>query len=248
MAQGTLYVAQDLDLDFADVPTPDTTYTEIINPPPWARYVTAYLNALEVAGGTNTVDLAFSYIDPVDKTTAVAYPGSGITQITAAGLVVVTLDPYAADDDTGPIYTLHAPPGRPFSYLLTLGSKFEDEIQTLSLTAGDATDTFDLTFNANESVDPVTIPVGGYENVTAAQIKACLLTISDFADNTDDISVVKSTNDYVITFTGLLGGTDIGAITVTSKVGAADGSVAETNKGVVGDETYDATLSFIFSP
>jgi hypothetical protein len=109
-----------------------------------------------------------------------------------------------------------------------------DEVQTLSLSAGIATETFKLTFNTHESSTAVTLPTGGFANVTAAQIKTCLLTISDWISNTDDIAVVKTLNDYAITFTGLLGATDIGAITVTSKVGAADGSVAETTKGVAG--------------
>jgi hypothetical protein len=108
-----------------------------------------------------------------------------------------------------------------------------DEIQTLALSAGIATETFKLTFNTHESA-AVTLPTGGFANVTAAQIKTALLTISDWISNTDDIAVVKTLNDYAITFTGLLGATDIGAITVTSKVGAADGSVAETVKGVAG--------------
>ncbi len=119
-----------------------------------------------------------------------------------------------------------------------------NEIQTLSLTGGAAADTFKLTFNGHESSAAVTIPVTDYHDVTAAQIKACLLTISDWATNTADIQVLKSTDDYIITFINELGGQDIGAITVTTKVGAADGSVAETVKGVtaqVTDTTSEAT-------
>lgn len=223
------------------------TLTDTIVTPSWARYATFFLNMTTVSGTTKTVDLAFSYLDPVDITTAVAYPGSGITQITAAGLVVVTFDPVAADDDTGPIYTLHGPVIPRIKAVTILGTKSENEIQTLSLTAGLVSETFKLTYNAHESTAAVTLPTGGYANVTAAQIKTCLLTISDFSTKTADIAVVKSTNDYIITFSGTLGNADIGAITVTSKTGAADGSVAETNKGVVGDEVYAGTLSVVYS-
>jgi hypothetical protein len=107
-----------------------------------------------------------------------------------------------------------------------------NEVQTLTLTAGIATETFKLT-NGTESA-AVTLPTGGYANVTAAQIKTALLTIGKWSSKTADIAVVKSTNDYAITFSGSLGRTDIGDTTVTSKTGAADGSVAETTKGVPG--------------
>ena len=108
-----------------------------------------------------------------------------------------------------------------------------NEVQTLSLTAGDAADTFKLTFNTHES-SAVTLPAGGYANTTAAQIKAALLTISDWTGDTANIAVVKTVNDYAITFSGRLGRTNVGAITVTSATGTAAGSVAETTAGVPG--------------
>lgn len=104
-----------------------------------------------------------------------------------------------------------------------------EAVKTLTLTAGVATETFKLTFNSHESSTAVTLPVGGFANVTAAQIKACLITISDWAAQSANISVVKSTNDFVITFSGTLGTTDLGLITVTSKTGAANGSVSEVS-------------------
>ncbi len=107
-----------------------------------------------------------------------------------------------------------------------------NEVQTLTLTGGLATQTFKLTYNGHESSAAVTIPTGGYANVTAAQIKACLILISDWTTKADDIYVVKSTNDYIITFSGSLGYQDITAITLTSATGAAAGTVAETTKGV----------------
>ncbi len=109
-----------------------------------------------------------------------------------------------------------------------------NEVQTLSLSAGLATETFKLTQGAVESTAAVTLPTGGFANVTAAQIKACLLTIAQWTGDTANIAVVKTVNDYAITFSGRLGRTDIAAITVTSKTGAADGSVAATTTGVPG--------------
>jgi hypothetical protein len=108
-----------------------------------------------------------------------------------------------------------------------------NEVQTITLSAGLATETFKLTQGGVES-SAVVIPTGGFANVTAAQIKAALLTLGQFANDTANIAVVKASNDYAVTFSGRLGRTDIGAITITSKTGAADGSVAETTKGVPG--------------
>ena len=124
---------------------------------------------------------------------------------------------------------------------LTGGAGPEDEIQTLSLSAGVENDTFKLT-RGGESADPVTIPAGGFANVSAADIKTCLLTIAAWVAKGADIAVVKTDNDYAIAFSGTLGATDIGDITVTTKTGAADGSVAETNKGAAAD-TFKLTCN-----
>jgi len=251
-----LVTIRSLDEDFADLATssitltgPETnavTATDDFNTPSWARYATFYLNNTVNAGTTNTLDWKLSYLDPLDKSTATDYPGSGITQITAAGAVIIHVDPIAADDDVAPIYTLHSPLPPILRSTFTLGTKSENEIQTISLSAGLESETFKLTFNAHESTAAVTIPSGGFANVSAAQIKTCLLTISDWTTKTADIAVVKAANDYAVTFTGSLANADIGAITITSKTGAADGSVAETNKGVAGDETYTATLAVVY--
>jgi hypothetical protein len=56
--------------------------------------------------------------------------------------------------------------------------------------------------------------------------------------------VSKLLNAYAISFSGSLGGTDLGAITVTSKTGAADGSVTETRAGIVANnEVQTVTLT-----
>ncbi len=108
-----------------------------------------------------------------------------------------------------------------------------NEVQTLNMSAGAAADTFKLTFNTHESA-AITIPAGGFVNITAAQVLAALLTISDWTGDAANIAVVKSTNAYAITFSGRLGRTDLTAITVTSTTGTAAGSVAATTAGVPG--------------
>jgi hypothetical protein len=223
-------------------------YTGYIDPPGWSRFTTVFLDLVTVTGTTKTVDLAFSLVDPLDKTKTIALAGSGITQLTAAGFVVVGFNPYLADDDVATIYNLAVPAGIPLYYTLTLGTKSENEIQTLTLTGGAQNDTFGLTAGGNEGTLLVTCPAGGFTNVDAAQIKATLITISGWEDNSDDITVTNEAGDtWKIVFTGLLSNADIGAITVTNGTGAAAGSVAETNKGVVGDETYDINFSAAFS-
>jgi hypothetical protein len=109
-----------------------------------------------------------------------------------------------------------------------------NEVQTITLSAGIATETFKLTNGGVESTTAVTLPTGGYANVTAAQIKACLLSIPAWNGDTANIAVVKAANDYAVTFSGRLGRTNIGDTTITSKTGAADGSVANTTAGVPG--------------
>lgn len=112
------------------------------------------------------------------------------------------------------------------------------ETQTITLSAGAQNDTFKLTWNGNESSAAVTIPVGGFASTTAAQVLACLLTITGVASG--DVSVT-GTGTLVVVFAGLLRGQDVGAITITTKTGAANGSVAETVKGgavAAADGTY----------
>lgn len=109
----------------------------------------------------------------------------------------------------------------------------ENEIQTITLSGGAQNDTVKFTFNGHEG-SALTFPLGGYANTTAAQVKTALLSISDWTTKTADIAVVKTNNDYAVTFSGTLGSQDIGAITVTSATGAGAGSVVETNKGAGG--------------
>lgn len=107
-----------------------------------------------------------------------------------------------------------------------------DEVQTLTISAGAQGDTFKLTYNAHEAATAVTLDSGG--DASAAAVQACVDSISDFA--TDKPVVAKTgTKVFTITFSaGALAHTDVGAITMTSKTGAANGSIAETTKGVSG--------------
>ena len=117
-----------------------------------------------------------------------------------------------------------------------------DEVQTITLTAGDAADTFDLTFNGTESTTAVTIPAGGYANVTAALIQACFNTIADVAEADRPVVAEAAGSTWTVTWsTGKWRGRNTPAITITSKTGAADGSVAETTPGGItsaADNTY----------
>ena len=128
-----------------------------------------------------------------------------------------------------------------------------NEVQTLTLTAGAEGDTFDLTQSGSESSLAVTIPAGGFASVTAASVQATLETMNSHTSATVT-ATLASAGVFTITFIGTAGNKDQGAITVTSKTGAADGSVAETRKGLgavaSADENY-AVLPLqtkVFSP
>lgn len=107
------------------------------------------------------------------------------------------------------------------------------DVQTITLTAGLATETFKITFNGHESSAAVTLPVGGYANTTAAQVQTALNTVSDFALAANQPVVTGPTGGpFVVTFSnGIYKYTNAGALTLTSKTGAANGSVAHTTTG-----------------
>src|SRR3990167_3404815 len=126
--------------------------------------------------------------------------------------------------------------GESLSELAGLNALLSDEVQTITLSGGAENDTFKLTYNAHESSAAVTIPAGGYASTTAAAIRVALITVSDFASpavEAADIVVTGGPGAAIVTFGGKYSGLDMGAITITSKTGTADGSVAETTKGGV---------------
>lgn len=243
-----LVTVQDLTLDFSDVPIPETVYTDIIHTPSWARHADFYLNALTVAGGTNTVDLALSYVDPLDKTTAVAYPGSGITQITAAGMVIVRVGSLQADDDTGPIYTLNGPLPPTLKSVLTVGTQSVDEVQEIDLGDFAAGDSTKFTFDSVETTTALafnTLDAGASAAARAAIVKAIL----DEVIPTADFTVTETTENlvYDVNFQAALSNQDVGAITITSATGFTPAGVTESTAGVAGDETYDINYSVVYS-
>lgn len=120
-------------------------------------------------------------------------------------------------------------------------------VQTLTLTAGANTDTFKITFNAHEGTVAVTIGAGTYTAVTAAQVQAAVNSISDFAVVADRPVVTgPAGGPFPITFSaGQFSGTNVTAMTMTSKTGAANGSFAQTTVGspyVVG-RTHTGTVA-----
>lgn len=111
-----------------------------------------------------------------------------------------------------------------------------NEVQTLTLTAGAGGDTFKLTYDGAESSVAVTMPGGGFAATLLADVQACLDGIPALVGNVT--ATGSAGGPFTITFGGTLVDTDVGAITVTSKTGAADGSVAETTKGVAQGTTW----------
>src|SRR3990167_2972186 len=96
-----------------------------------------------------------------------------------------------------------------------------DEVQTITLTAGLATETFKLTFNGTESTDALTIPVGGYASVTAALIQACFNSLADVAVADRPVVAEAAGSTWTVTWsTGKWEGRNAPTITITSKTGA----------------------------
>lgn len=201
------------------------------------RGIILYLDVDAVTGLTPTLDVKLQAVSPNGD--FVDVPSAAFAQKTGAGTDSLVVYPGVAETANRSVSDVLPRVFR--AYAAMNAAAAVNEVQTLTLTAGAAGDTFKLTFNAHESA-AVTIPAADFHDVTAAQIKTALLTISDWTTKTADIAVVKTGDDYAITFSGTLGAQDIGAITVTSKTGTADGSVAETTKGVVA-ETWTGTIS-----
>ncbi len=103
-----------------------------------------------------------------------------------------------------------------------------------TITTG-STDSFKITFSAVES-SIVNIPSGGFAQVTLTQIQTALTSIAALVDN---YTATGSTGGpFTVTFNGSLTDTNVGAMTITSKVGAADGSVATITGGVAQGGTF----------
>ena len=185
----------------ATATAPVLTHTDVIDVPGWARYATLVLNITAMSGTSEAYDLAAYYIDPIDKTTTVAYPGSGITQITAAGMVIVHIGPVGiADDDTGPIYYLNSPLTGKLSLLSTLYSNQVLEVQTLNLGTAGAADTFKIATAAGGAGKTATITWSATPATLAASIEAAInavlgtgwVTVAETADPAYTVTFNKS--------------------------------------------------------
>ena len=155
-------------------------------------------------------------------------PSAASSTVVCAGSKKIDLTgiPVVPADDGGLFVT-----GRNI-YMNTAG---RNEIQTLTVSAGAAADTFKLTYAAIES-SAVTIPGGGIGDISVAQIQTAIDSIAALVGNATVSGAAGG--PFTITFGAGLVDLDVGAITVTSKTGAADGSVAETLKGVAQGTTY----------
>lgn len=110
---------------------------------------------------------------------------------------------------------------------------FQNDVQTLTLSAGGNGDTFKITFNGHEATVAVTIGAGTFTAVTAAQVQATMNSISDFALAANQPVVTGSAGGpFPVTFSkGAYANSNVGTLTMTSKTGAANGSFAHTNTG-----------------
>lgn len=117
----------------------DTGQTDWIATPSDAKSATVYVNLVAVAGTLPQFDLKLKEADPVvlDDGKAVDLADwNGITQLTAAGFVVVKIGPGItgiADDDTASTYHLNEPLPSVLGLTATLGRTNSNETYTYTL-------------------------------------------------------------------------------------------------------------------
>ena len=118
----------------------------------------------------------------------------------------------------------------------------QDEVQTLTLTGGAVGDVLYLEESTYNS--PLTMPVGGFANVTAADVKAAILVLPYFAGHSADITVAKAGNVYTVTFFGALGALDVPPITAHAARNEVQ-SLVITGTGLltVGDSSGNGTTT-----
>lgn len=233
----------------ATATAPVTTHTDVVNVPGWARFATLVLNVSVMSGTNETVDYALSYVDPADKSTVVAYPGSGITQITAAGMVIIHVGPVGiADDDTGPIYYLNSPLTGKLSGLLTLSSPQVLEVQTIDLDDVGAADTFKIATGAGGTLKTGVIAWDAVGATTAANIQTALdavwgtgmVTVTSTDANTFVVTWLKSYNAVQMQVTDATTFTPLGTGGYTS-------GVITTTAYTAGDTVYTYNLSVTYT-
>lgn len=137
------------------------------------------------------------------------------------------------------------------SALLYIRPYKTNEVQTITLSSWDSTDTIKFTHNAVESA-AVT-----FASDVSAEIQAALESLVSIG--TGNVLVTRTSSTvYVARFRKDKRGVDMGAITCTNGTGSATGSVAETIKGgssvaiADADGTYkipvSSTVTFHFDP
>lgn len=218
--------------------------TDTLNTPSWAKYATFYLNLTTMTGTSESVDWKLSYLNPVNKTTATDYPGSGITQITAAGQVIIHVTTEVADDDTGPIYYLNSPLPPALKATTTLGTSSVAAVHTIDLGDIGTGDTYKLTYDTTECAALITY---ASDNTTAMQAK-----VTEIVGTGKAVVTRTDANTYVVTY--IHGFTPASTITVTTVTGFTpkgdSGYTAggiETTPATIGDETYAGTLSVVYA-
>lgn len=220
--------------------------TDTLNTPSWAKYATFYLNFTAMSGTSESVDWKLSYLNPVDGTTATDYPGSGITQVTAAGQVIIHVTPETADDDTGPIYYLNSPLPPKLKATTTLGTSSVQEVQTIDLADVEAADTYFITYDSVECAAAIT-HLGTAGDTALIQAK-----IDELTSATAHCVVSRTdANTFVVTFNhgfapaGLLSITNATGFTPKGDAGYTAG-VIQTTPDTPGDEVYAGTLSVVY--
>jgi hypothetical protein len=116
--------------------TATVVHSGLIQTPANAKIARFYLDVTAVGGTTPTVDFVVQEVHPVLLDDAkVQNLGSwdGITQLTAAGYVTVTIGESATADDTATQYSIQAPLPRQMYYKVSLDGTTADEDYTYTL-------------------------------------------------------------------------------------------------------------------
>jgi len=223
------------------------TYT--LAAPPWARHATIVADISAMSGAGETFDMAAWYLDPIDRTTAVAYPGSGITQVVAAGMVILHIGPFGGtDDDTGPIYYLNSPLMGLTKLVTTLGTTAVHEIQTINLGDAAAADTFKIATAAGGTAKTATIAW----HTTGATLASNVSTALNAVLGTGSVTVASTgANAMTATFNKnynppQLQVTDTATFSEKTDGGYTTG-VITTQAATVGDESYTYNLSVTYT-
>lgn len=113
----------------------DTGQTDTVQPPPWAKYVTIYVDLSAVAGTTPLFDFDIDVPQPSPGSTA-GDEELTTTQLSAADLYTVHIGPGItgiADDTTAPIHKINMPLPWALNLVVTLDRTTGNETYTYSI-------------------------------------------------------------------------------------------------------------------